>query len=85
VKLTCRDGAHSSGIKRKLEEQDDDRCEIAVKRQHRAMNIEFNDPLAITFIEQMQSSDNASKQLFTSFLREYSSQLINHTSNYHVE
>jgi hypothetical protein len=80
VKLKWRDGARSSGIKRKLEEQDDDRCEVAVKRQHRAMNIEFNDPLAITFIEQMQSSDNESKQLFASFLREYSSQLINHTS-----
>jgi hypothetical protein len=80
VKLKWCGGTHSSGAKRKLEEQDDNTCEVAVKRQHRAMNIEFNDPLAITFIEQMQSSDSASKQLFTSFLQEYSSQLINHTS-----
>jgi hypothetical protein len=28
----------------------------------------------------MQSSDKESKQLFASFLQEYSSQLINHTS-----
>jgi hypothetical protein len=81
VKLKWCGHIHS-GIagKRKLEEQDNSKCEVAIKRPHRTMNIEFNDPMAITFIEQMQSSDNESKQLFASFLQEYSSQLINHTS-----
>jgi hypothetical protein len=80
VKLKWYGGIDSSGIKRKLEEQDYNKCESNVKRQHRTMNIEFNDPMAITFIEQIQSGDNETKQLFTSFLHEYSSQLINHTS-----
>jgi hypothetical protein len=67
------------GVKRKLEDQDNSKCEVQTynKRARRTIHMEFDDP-AITFIEQIQSGDNETKQLFSLFVQQLSSQLINH-------
>jgi hypothetical protein len=81
VKLKwCSGIGVGGGLKRKLEEHGEETVmkHSDTKRAHRSMQMEFDNPMAITFIEQIQTGDNETKQLFTSFIQEYSSQIINH-------
>jgi hypothetical protein len=83
VPVTLKWCENNIRLKRKLEESFESKYETKMKpsnnkRACRTIQMEFNNPMAIIFIEQIQSGDIESKQLFKSFLQEYSSQLINH-------
>jgi hypothetical protein len=84
VKLKwCGNNGLGGGVKRKLEEYSESKSETVIKpsdnkRACRTMQMEFDHPMSITYIEQIQAGDIETKQLFMSFLQDYSSQIINY-------